>query len=249
MNIAIYQINMERDTNRIVFMSYENLERFQHSPNVDCKIYDKVFEGDINCNNLESIYRKFNLDHPADYVGRSLSVSDVVEVKDSESIEPGFYFCDDFGFKEVQFDKSLCPETERKPITEKISVLLIQPDKRPKIVEIGSSLEEMQTVVGGYIEEYMPFEDEVAIICNEEGKMNGLPLNRAIYDGQTHETLDIIAGDFFIAYAPIESEKFLSLPKEMADKYAKRFKNPERFFKTDDGIKAIPISPQKDRER
>src|SRR5574344_2493250 len=147
MNIAIYQINMERDTNRIAFMSFENLERFQHSPNVDCKIYDKVFEGDIDCNNLKSIYRKFNLDHPADYVVRSLSVSDVVEVKDSDSIEPGFYFCDDFGFKEVQFDKSLCPETERKPITDKISVLLIQPDKRPKLVEIGSSLEEMQAVV------------------------------------------------------------------------------------------------------
>ena len=249
MNIAIYQINMERDTNRIAFMSYENLERFQHSPNVDCKIYDKVFEGDIDCNNLESIYRKFNLDYPADYVGRSLSVSDVVEVKDSDSIAPGFYFCDDFGFKEVQFDKTLCPEIERKPITDKISVLLIQPDKRPKMVEINSDLEAMQAVVGGDIEEYMPFEDDAAIICNEEGKMTGLPLNRAIYNGQTHEMLDIVAGDFFIVYAPIESEKFLSLPKEMADKYANMFKNPERFFRTDNGIKAIPVSPTKDKER
>lgn len=39
----------------------------------------------------------------------------------------------------------------------------------------------MQETVGGYIEEYMPFDDEVAIICNEEGKMNGAELNRAIY--------------------------------------------------------------------
>src|SRR5699024_6863922 len=42
-------------------------------------------------------------------------------------------------------------------------------------------LEAMQELVGGDIEEYMPFEDEVAIICNEEGKIIGLPLNRAIY--------------------------------------------------------------------
>ena len=39
----------------------------------------------------------------------------------------------------------------------------------------------MQSLVEGDIEEYMPFEDEVAIICNDEGKMNGLPLNRAVY--------------------------------------------------------------------
>lgn len=249
MNIAIYQVNMERDSNRIAFMSYENLERFQGSQEIDCKIYDKVFEGEIDCNNLEEIYRKFNLDHPKDYVGRSLSVSDVVEVKDNDTIVPGFYFCDDFGFKEVQFDKSLCPEIERKTQSDKISVLLVQPDKRPKLVEIGSSLEAMQAVVGGDIEEYMPFEDDAAIICNEEGKINGLPLNRAIYDSQTHEMIEIVAGDFFIAYAPIESEKFLSLPKEMADKYAKLFKNPERFFRVDNEIKAIPFSPSKDKER
>lgn len=249
MNIAIYQVNTDRDMNRIAFMSYEHLNRFQGSQDIDCKVYDKVYEGELDCKNLEEIYRKFNLDHPKDYVGRSLSVSDLVEVKDINTIAPGFYFCDDFGFKEVQFDKSLCPETERKPKTDKITVLLVQPEKRPKLIEIGTSLEEMQAVVGGDIEEYMPFEDEVAIICNEEGKINGLPLNRAVYDEQTHEMLDIVAGDFFIAYAPIESEKFKSLPKEMANKYAKQFRNPERFFRTDDGIKAVPFSPVKDKER
>ena len=62
-----------------------------------------------------------------------------------------------------------------------VSVLLIQPEKYPKLIEIKDSLEAMQELVGGDIEEYMPFEDEVAIICNEEGKIIGLPLNRAIY--------------------------------------------------------------------
>ena len=51
----------------------------------------------------------------------------------------------------------------------------------PKLIEIEDTLEAMQSLVEGDIEEYMPFEDEVAIICNEEGKMNGLPLNRAVY--------------------------------------------------------------------
>lgn len=75
---------------------------------------------------------------------------------------------------------------------ETISVLLIQPGKYPKPVEIKDSLEAMQTLVGGDIEEYMPFEDEAAIICNEEGKINGLPLNRAIY---AEEEVDMRYGE------------------------------------------------------
>lgn len=44
--------------------------------------------------------------------------------------------------------------------------------------------------------------------------MNGAELNRAIYSDDK-EILDIIAGKFFIAYAPIESESFLSMPKDL----------------------------------
>ena len=61
-----------------------------------------------------------------------------------------------------------------------ISVLLVEPNKYPKIIQIEDSLEAMQKIVGGDIEEYMPFADEVAIICYAEGKLAGLPLNRAI---------------------------------------------------------------------
>ncbi len=99
-------------------------------------------------------------------------------------------------------------------MSEKINVLLIEPGKYPKQIEIEDTLEAMQETVGGYIEEYMPFDDEVAIVCNEEGKMNGAELNRAIYSDDK-EILDIIAGKFFIAYAPIESESFLSMPKDL----------------------------------
>ena len=229
---------------------------------------------------------------------------------------------------------------------EKISVVLVEPNKYPEVVEIEDTLEAMQKIVGGYIEQYMPFDDEVAIICNDEGKLNGLPLNRAIYsepenvemsyqqlkahlrqaekdrshtvgyivftadsfdksyteeertyvvgsnnkafiegmggysiyassldgsdknvrleaymadeyggdngwkiekcyvkDESSREMLDIIAGKFFIAYAPFESEKFLSMPNELAQKYKEKFKYPERFSVTDDGIKAEPYTP------
>ena len=70
---------------------------------------------------------------------------------------------------------------EKVEAPEKISVILVEPGKYPKLIEIEDTLEAMQSLVEGDIEEYMPFEDEVAIICNEEGKMNGMPLNRAVY--------------------------------------------------------------------
>ena len=134
-------------------------------------------------------------------------------------------------------------------MSEKINVLLIEPGKYPKQIEIEDTLEAMQETVGGYIEEYMPFDDEVAIVCNEEGKMNGAELNRAIYSNDK-EILDIIAGKFFIAYAPIESESFLSMPKDLMKKYDDKFRDPERFYQTDKGIEAKAYKPiSKNMER
>ena len=246
---SIYQINTDRDDNRICFLGLDTLERLRHSKAVDPALYDRVYDGKLDCNSLETIYEKFNIDHPADYKGRSLSVSDVVEIRESDTLNPGFYFVDSIGFKGISFDKSLCKEPV-KASNGKISVLLVEPNKYPKIIEIDDTLEAMQEVVGGDIEEYMPFEDEVAIICNEEGKVNGLPPNRAIYEEHSREIQDIICGKFFIAYAPFEAEKFQSLPPNLAEKYREKFKYPERFMRVNDEIVAVPFKPVRaDKER
>lgn len=252
MKIKIYQVNTDRDENRVAFMRYENLEKFQGSPDVDSKIYDKVFEGEVNCFTLEKLYRIFNYEHPAGYKGRSMTVSDVVEIVDGNTGKSHFNFCDSVGFTKVSFEPDKTQTSElffNSDTVSKISVLLIQPGKYPKLVEIGDSLEAMQQMVGGDIEEYMPFEDEVALICNDEGKINGLPLNRAVYDSD-HKIIDIMAGDFFICHAPFESEKFQSLPPDLAKKYAEKFRYPEQFVRTEEGIAAIPYKPKaKDLER
>lgn len=61
--------------------------------------------------------------------------------------------------------------------------------------------------------------------------------------------MDIIAGSFFIAYAPVESERFLSLPKDLEEKYAEKFKHPEQFFWTPNGIKVVKCDPIASREQ
>lgn len=210
---------------------------------------EKLDDGKLDCNSLETIYEKFNIDHPADYKGRSLSVSDVVEIRESDTLNPGFYFVDSIGFKSISFDKSLCKEPVEAG-SGKISVLLVEPNKYPKMIEIDDTLEAMQAVVGGDIEEYMPFEDEVAIICNEEGKVNGLTPNRAVYEENSREMLDIICGKFFIAYAPFDAERFQSLPPDLAEKYREKFKYPERFMRVNNEIVAVPFKPVRaDKER
>ena len=246
---SIYQINTDRDNNRVCFLGLDTLERFQHSKEVDPVLYDRVYDGKLDCNSLETIYEKFNINHPADYKGRSLSVSDVVEIRESDSLNPGFYFVDSIGFKLISFNKSACKEPV-KASDGKISVLLVEPNKYPKMIEIDDTLEVMQTVVGGDIEEYMPFEDEVAIICNEEGKITGMAPNRAVYEENSREMLDIICGKFFIVYAPFEAERFQSLPPDLAEKYREKFKYPERFMRVNDGIVAVPFKPVRaDKER
>ena len=184
MKIRIYQINSDRDEHRMMFLSHDRLERFQGSPEVDSKIYDKVYDKEVDCSNLEEVYTMLNINHPSDYRGRSLSVSDVVEVYESDAAPQGFYFCDSVGFNQVAFHPEKCSVSERmnEQSAEKISVLLVEPGKYPRMIEIEDSLEAMQRVVGGDIEEFMPYEEEIAIICNEEGKLMGLPLNRALFD-------------------------------------------------------------------
>ena len=72
MRIAIYQINPDRDENNVAFLNYESQERFQGSAALRSEIYDKVFEGEVECGTLEEVYQMFNLDHPDGYRGRSL---------------------------------------------------------------------------------------------------------------------------------------------------------------------------------
>ena len=85
-----------------------------------------------------------------------------------------------------------------------MQVLIVEPMKPPYVKEIGEELEDLQHEVGGYIEALYPFDDEVAVVCNEEGKLDGLELNRALRTDQG-EIYDIIAGTFMVVGLTEES--------------------------------------------
>jgi hypothetical protein len=119
-----------------------------------------------------------------------------------------------------------------------MKVLMIEPMKPPREVQIEPGLEPLQKAVGGDIQELCPFIDPVAIIANDEGKIIGLPANRALRDHEGR-VYDILCGTFLIA--GIEGEHFTSHSPEMMWKYKKVFKDPERFFKIGDKVIAVPF--------
>ena len=129
--------------------------------------------------------------------------------------------------------------------------IVVEPMRMPRVEEVGNTLKDLQQAVGGSIE-VVPAElgDDALVICNEEGKVNGLTPNRAVYEENSREMLDIICGKFFITYAPFEAERFQSLPPDLAEKYREKFKYPERFMRVNNEIVAVPFKPVRaDKER
>ena len=91
---------------------------------------------------------------------------------------------------------------------------------------------------GHYFMEDYPYEEPVALICNESGKLDGLPLNRTLRDADG-DIYDIVAGNFFIV--GLGESDFTDLPHELAERFAEQFRQPEIFMHVDDKIVAAPM--------
>ena len=105
--------------------------------------------------------------------------------------------------------------------TKLIKVLIVEPGKDPYPKEIPNTLESLQHHVGGLIQALYPFEDAAAIICNDEGKLIGLPWNRPLFDEDGH-IYDVIAGTFLVV--GLTEDDFGSLTEEQIQKYTEYFR-------------------------
>lgn len=129
-----------------------------------------------------------------------------------------------------------------------MNVLMVEPGKVPYAVDIGEGLEALQAAVGGDIQAVYPYDDPVALICNEEGKLMGLPLNRALRDDEGN-IYDILAGKFFLC--GLGEENFADLPADLMEKYRQQFEHPEQFVRIAGKILAVkqPVPSLKNRRR
>lgn len=157
----------------------------------------------------------------------------------SDQWRSGDHILDADNFVDVEFEGKENTEREKE---KTLDVLLVEPGQYPRMTSIGSDLYSLQKAVGGDIEAIYPYDDPIAIVCAEEGKINGEPLNRAIRD-EDNDIVDIIAGTFFVC--GLGEEDFASLPKELQEKYEDKFHQPESFLKLGSRIMAIPMEPAK----
>lgn len=121
-----------------------------------------------------------------------------------------------------------------------MKVIVVEPMKPPAVREMEDTLPEMQAVVGGPIQAVYPFDEAIALICHEEGKLLGLPLNRVLYDAETGTVYDVIAGTFFLCSAPPEEEHFGSLTEPQIAWLSRRFARPELFWKMGERLLVFP---------
>lgn len=124
-----------------------------------------------------------------------------------------------------------------------MKVIMLEPGRKAEIKDIGEGLEQMQAAVGGYIEAVYPFGDPVAIVCNEDGKLMDLPLNRVLYkpDGTP---CDVICGPAFIC--GVGEENFIDIPENLAEKYLEEFLMPEKLFFSGGQTIVMKYQPKED---
>ena len=271
---------------------------------VDAANYELVYAAPFTPGEtLETIYQDLNRNRPDNFHGHSLSVSDVVVLR--EYGKETAYYCDRSDFVQVpeflqEQQRELTPdaletgETVRTPrgtfyvtdmsreqmeaagygfhhqsedgnylimgngsrafairngeaqehaAPEKMTVLVVEPMKEPYVKEIDPGLHSLQAEVGGDIGAAYPFRDPVALVCNDEGKLIGLDLNRGLRD-ENGELYDIMAGTFLVV--GLGEEDFASLSPELAQKYMEHFRQPEQFISLGGQIIALPVEPEKD---
>ena len=242
MEVKIYQINPDRDRegfdDQYQFKHYDYVEKY----GLEAYRYDRVWSGHLEADDLGEVFMMLNT-HPAPdgYMGKGMRVSDICEVVD-ENGESKFFYIDGYSsYVEVDFESSLAQEAKERELT----VLACYPGKTAEVITIPNTLKAKQEFVGGFIEATYPSADPIAVIVNEEGKLNDLPLNRALYT-DAGEMYDIAVGPMLVV--GLTDDDFGSLRGEMLAKWAEKFKHPETFVQFGKQILAFKIPEQKPKE-
>lgn len=95
----IWQLKPDVDI-RMKFIGYD--EMVQNFGEPDPAHYRLAYDGQVETNDLEELYAKFNTEQPPGYDGHSLSMSDVVELYDETG--SSFHYVDRFGFREINLE-------------------------------------------------------------------------------------------------------------------------------------------------
>ena len=147
MNVRVYQINPDRDQNRVMYERLDDLARYQGSSKVDESLYDRVLRADVDCENLEQLYTMLNTTgHPLHHGGQ-MKVSDVAVT------DEGAFYCDRLGFVEIGFDESTAQQQAVKGLIDLVylghEAILVCNDEGKLIGMDGNRVLDNGTIIAG----------------------------------------------------------------------------------------------------
>lgn len=224
MHLKIYQIDMDRDKHNAKFRELSKKD-YTGVLKADASCYDEVFDGMVDCQDAEDVYRMFNTTgHPL-HRGHSLSVSDVVVMDGKKKI------CQPIGFNNVIFDESQAHKPDNL-----IRALYVEPGKSPIVVDVQNELRSLQHAVQGPIE-LVHLDRKTLLLCNEEAKFEGKQGNRRLDNGA------VIAGPFLVVGDT--GSDFCALTDEQTERYMHKFQEPHEIsqdeVQADIGITFVPL--------
>ena len=198
--------------------SYVNLPKLSECSPLLIELFNNVKESDnsmcwVDENDWNDIYDEYNnndfkrLQGEISYYG----LDDVIETDTKE------YKIICYSDLETRFFDDLAIKNKDLKEDKEITVLYCEEGTLPKVMTIKDNLETKQELVKGFIEVITPFDDDVCIICNEEGKINGMLPNRALLD------YDILFGPFIVVGDDWENAGFKSLTEDQLKTYSKVF--------------------------
>lgn len=135
-----------------------------------------------------------------------------------------------------------------------MKIMVVEPNKRPYVKDIDGTTEELREIVGGDLEISVPFINDmyVHLVCVENGKINGEPLNRPL-NKRRGKGNDIIAGTFCLFNASEEGD-IIDLTDRQIRTYKQKFEeinpaiilfNHQRYF-PEQKIRVIIFKPSKE---
>lgn len=255
--IDTYSVYQLKDGEEYRDFQFEPLDRLEAvGKQVDSGNYELVYSAPYTeKDSLEGIYAKLNMDRPDNFHGHSLSVSDVVVLH--QDGQDRAHYCDSFGFQDVTdrwmrepvaentLDAQAAEKAPDTPEAENtLTVLVVEPQTIPYVKEIPAELSALQDEVGGMIAAAYPFEDRAALICNDESKLNGMEMNRALRDADG-AIYDIMCGNFLVV--GLGEEDFTSLTPEQIKTYSELYQTPETFLEADGDLIVLPTHPSEIR--
>lgn len=174
-----YQIYQLKSDDELWQYHFENLESLKdHDLKVEGKNYELKYEGEwTEGMHLDGIYAKFNIDHPEDFTGHSLSVGDIV-VLNRDGKETA-HFVDSVGFVEVpEFFLESVQEQTREEMAESIEdgdeIIDLGDDRETVLAEIcGSKEVEVQDTSGQDVQKQKP-EVEITLTVAECGEFHNM---------------------------------------------------------------------------